>query len=120
MYNYFMIIGRLCHDPEVRQLTDGRKVVNLTLAINRDFKNTDGTYSTDFIRVSLWEFLADIANDNLKKGRVIGVKGRISPRHETLQTGAVVPINDLIGERIVFYDSINSASDNEADMEVES
>ncbi|MBE6137811.1 MAG: single-stranded DNA-binding protein [Erysipelotrichaceae bacterium] len=120
MYNYFMVVGRLCNDIDVKQLGDGRKVVNLTLAVGREFKNNDGTYSTDFIRISLWEFLADIASDNLKKGRVIGVKGRISPRHETLQSGAVVPINDLIGERIVFYDSINEASSIEADMEDES
>jgi len=120
MYNYFLVIGRICNDIEVVQLGDGRKVVNITLAVNRDFKNTDGAYSTDFIKISLWEFLADVANDNLKKGRIIGVKGRLYPKFETLQSGAVITVHELIGERIIFYDSLNTITDEASDIEDES
>lgn len=105
MYNYFMLIGRICTDVEIREVGEGKKVVNLLIAVNRDFKNMDGTYTTDFFRVSLWEFLADLAKDCLKKGARVGIKGRLMPKKETIANGAVINVTELVGERVVFFDS---------------
>lgn len=104
MYNYFMLIGIIMDDIELRDLGEGKRVVNLTLAVQRDFKNQEGEYSYDYIRVSLWDFLADIASDNLKKGKKIGVKGRIYPRKESHEKGYKIPVNDLTVERIIYFD----------------
>lgn len=104
MYNYFMLIGRLCTDVEIREYSDGKRVANLLLAINRSFKNQNGEYDTDFVNIAVWEFLADIAVDNLKKGRMVGVKGRISTKKVILKDDTEMNTYNLIGERIVFYD----------------
>ncbi|HIT43907.1 TPA: single-stranded DNA-binding protein [Candidatus Avacholeplasma faecigallinarum] len=111
MYNYFMLIGRICTDIEIKEVGEGKKVVNLLLAVNRDFKNMDGTITTDFFRVSLWEFLADIANDCLKKGAMVGIKGRLVPKKETTANKTVITVTELVGERIVFFDSLNNPKD---------
>ncbi len=108
MYNYFMLIGRICTDIEIKEVGEGKKVVNLVLAVNRDFKNMDGTYVTDFFRISLWEFLADLANDCLKKGAMVGIKGRLCPKKETISNGTVINVSELIGERVVFFDSLGT------------
>ena len=106
MYNYFMLVGVIAADIEVKEVKDGKKVANVILAVTREFKNSDGSYSTDYIRVSIWESLIDLCIDSLKKGKRIGVKGRINPRKETISTGAIIPINDLIVDRVVYFDDV--------------
>lgn len=99
-----MLVGTIAKDFELKELDEGKRVVQLELAIPRSFKNQDGEYDCDFVRITLWDFLADIARDNLKKGNTVGIKGRVYPHMEQLASGAYVPLNELIGERIIFYD----------------
>jgi single-strand DNA-binding protein len=75
--------------------------------VTRPFKNFDGNYDSDLINVSLWEYMADFAQERLTNGSKIGVKGRISPRKVTLQDGAVISVMDLIGERVMFFDNMS-------------
>lgn len=69
IYNYVMLVGRLTDDVTVTVTKTGKKVANITLAINRPFKSpqTD-SYDTDFIEVSIWDELCDVASSYLKKG----------------------------------------------------
>ena len=103
-----MLIGTVTKDIELKETTEGKIVTNLELAVTREFKNVDGGYDCDFIRVQLWGFLAEIANDGLSKGSRVGVKGRIYPHMEQLASGAFVPINELIAERLLFFDRANN------------
>ncbi len=102
MYNYFMIFGRILNDPEIRDVGEGKKVVNLLVGINRSFKNMDGEYTTDIVKVSLWEFLADYAYDTFKKGSNVGIKGRIVPVEVEIGDGKKAIYHNLVGERVVF------------------
>ena len=104
MYNYFMIFGRLLNDPEIKDVGDGKKVVNVLVGINRSFKNMDGEYTTDVLKISLWEFLADYASDTFKKGSNIGIKGRMVPVEVEIGDGKKAIYHNLIGERIVLSD----------------
>ena len=63
MYNSVLLIGRTTDKPKIRQLESGVMVGNLTLAVNRPFKNTDGQYETDFINCTLWNGIASSANE---------------------------------------------------------
>lgn len=104
MYNYLMLVGTVTKDIELKETAEGKIVTNLELAVTREFKNIDGGYDCDFIRINLWGFLAEIANANLSKGSRVGVKGRIYPHMEQLASGAYVPINELIAERLIYFD----------------
>ena len=42
--NKVILIGRLTRDPEVRVLSTGTAVANFSLAINRNFRNKEGSY----------------------------------------------------------------------------
>ena len=68
MLNQIILIGRLTHDPESKILEDGRKASDITLAVQRTFKNMDGSYDTDFIKVTVWEGLATAIETYCKKG----------------------------------------------------
>lgn len=54
MQNLVYIIGRLTSDPKMNKTETGKNYSYLTVAVNRPFKNTDGIYETDFLKVTLW------------------------------------------------------------------
>lgn len=105
MYNYFMLIGRLTKDPEVIKLEDGRQVMNISLAVKKPFKNSNGEYETDFFKVSCWEFLVENFKDYLKKGQPIAVKGRLNVSVVSTESGYDKEIPVLIGEKIMLFNS---------------
>lgn len=65
--NEFYTIGRLTKDPELRETTNGKKYVNITLAVND--KNPKYLYYT------LWEEKAEDLCNTAKKGSNICLKG---------------------------------------------
>lgn len=106
MYNYLMLIGRLVNDVEIKNTTEGKKVSKLTLAVTRPFKNPEtDQFDTDFIDVTIWDALCDIASSYLKKGSKLAVKGRLVSRFVTLDTGAVIRVMEIIGEKVIFISS---------------
>ncbi len=128
MYNYFMLVGTITKDLELKKFAEGKRLVIIDLAVSRDFKNKDGEYVTDFVKVQCWDFLADLANETYHKGSKIGIKGRIFPYFEKVegQEGQFYnkPVNDLIAERIFSFDRnsqkiIESSEEDLADFSEE-
>ena len=75
MLNQVVIVGRLVEKPIVKENENGKKVCNITLAVNRSYKNAEGIYETDFIKCTLWNGIAENTVEYCNKGDVIGVKG---------------------------------------------
>lgn len=103
MYNYFMLMGRLVKDPDVKELADGKRVMNIRLAVSRGFQNSNGEYDTDFFNITFWDYLIDYAVDNLKKGQPVLIKGRMQMTKEEHAKGFQITYPTLIGERIMFF-----------------
>ena len=80
MLNQVTLIGRVVETPVVKKLESDNKATTLVLAVTRAFKNMNGNYDTDFIRISLWNGIAENAAEYLRKGDIVGIKGRISVR----------------------------------------
>lgn len=47
--NYGIVTGRLTTDPFIYQNNDGSRKIRITLAVNDNYKNTDGKRSTQFL-----------------------------------------------------------------------
>ena len=77
MYNSVYLIGRLTKDPEIKETDNNKKVCNVTLAVQRSYKNAEGIYETDFIRCVLWNGIAGATSEFCKVGDVVGIKGRL-------------------------------------------
>ena len=105
MYNYVFLIGRTTKDIVIKETKDGKKVCNVTLAVRRSFKNQDGEYDTDFIRVTIWENLANVIDGSVKKGELIGIKGRLCTKKFVLASEAVALASEVVAERIVFLNN---------------
>lgn len=77
--NQVFLIGNLTREPEVRYLPKGTAVAEISLAINRSFKGADGAKKeeTSFVDCVLWERLAELAGEYLKKGSSVFIQGRL-------------------------------------------
>ena len=78
--NKVMLIGNLTRDPELRHTPKGTSVAELSLAINRTWKDEQGNKQEDttFVDVTLWGRVAEIAQQYLTKGSPCYIEGRLT------------------------------------------
>ncbi|MFW5873539.1 MAG: single-stranded DNA-binding protein [Bacillota bacterium] len=77
MLNQINLIGRLTRDPELLYTSAGQPLASFALAVERSFKNKEGKKDVDFIEIRAWQRLAEVCADNLRKGRLVAVAGRL-------------------------------------------
>lgn len=76
--NKILLIGRLCNNPELRYVGEKNSAVTeFGLAVTRDFKNSEGTYDTDFIDCDLWGRRAEVFCKYMSKGELVGIDGKL-------------------------------------------
>lgn len=68
MLNRVILIGRTTADPEMRYTNSGTAVASFTLAVDRNRTNQAGERETDFINIVVWNKLAELCAQYLKKG----------------------------------------------------
>jgi len=81
--NKVILVGSLGHDPEVSITDSGLKVSTISIATNDGTKDkVTGKWieSTEWHRVVLWDKLADVAGQYLKKGSLVYIEGRIQTK----------------------------------------
>ena len=70
-------IGNVVKDPVTKVLSDKCSMVEMTIAVKRDFKNKNGEYETDFINIDLYNGAATFASSYCKKGDLVYVAGGV-------------------------------------------
>lgn len=108
MLNRIMIQGRLCADPELRRTNSGTPVTTVNVAVDRDFKNQDGSRDTDFIPVVAWKGTAEMLAKYFTKGRMIVVDGRLQLRDWTDKDGNKRRTAEVVANSVYFGDSKSS------------
>lgn len=80
--NKCIFIGNLTRDPEVKHMSNGEAVANCSIACNERWKAKDGTpqEKVEFVNLTFYRRLAEIAGEYLKKGSLIYVEGKLSTR----------------------------------------
>jgi single-strand DNA-binding protein len=80
--NKVILIGNLGKDPEVKYTPSGTAVAKIALATNERFKDKGGEWQdrTEWHNVVLWQRLAEIAGEYLKKGSKVYIEGRLQTR----------------------------------------
>lgn len=91
MLNQIVMVGRIGKDVELIK-EDGKSYTNMTLAVQRTYKNEEGIYETDFIPCVLWSGIAENVAEYCKKGDLVGVKGRI----QSDEDGSIKVIADKV------------------------
>lgn len=98
--NKCCLVGRITKDVEIRYTQNQNACVMFTLAVNREFRNPDGSYGTDFISCVAWNNQAEFLSKYVKKGYLLGVSGRIQTRTYQTQNGETKAITEVIVENI--------------------
>lgn len=89
--NKVILIGNLGQDPEVKYLNNGNAVTNLSLATSETWKDKNTGQKqdkTEWHRIVMFNKLAEIAGEYLKKGAKIYVEGKLQTRKWKDQQGA--------------------------------
>lgn len=89
--NKVILIGNLGRDPEIRNMQNGGRVANLSVATSetwRDRTSGERKEKTEWHRVVIFDDrLVDVAERYLKKGSKIYVEGQLQTRKWTDQSG---------------------------------
>ena len=105
MLNKIFIMGRLTRDPELRRTQNGTAVAGFALAVDRDYKNADGTKETDFIEVVAWRSSAEFVSKYFAKGRMAVVEGRLQIRDWQDKDGNKRRNAEVVAANVYFGDS---------------
>ena len=102
MINEIILVGRLTGDPEIEEYENGKKRTIINIAVQRQFKNIDNKYDTDFFRCVLWNGMASNTKNYCQRGDIVGVKGRVQNRSYVDSENNTRYITEIIAEKISF------------------
>lgn len=81
--NKVILVGNLGRDPEVRYSAEGSAICNISIATTSNWKDKatgERREETEWHRVVMYNRLAEIAGEYLRKGRPIYIEGRLRTR----------------------------------------
>lgn len=113
--NKVILVGNLGRDPEVRYTPNGSAVCNLGLATTRNWKSKEGERQeeTEWHRVVLFDRLAEIAGEYLKKGRSVYIEGRLRTRKWTDKDGVEKYTTEIYAEQMQLLGGRDGAGGDE-------
>ncbi len=114
--NKVILIGNLGKDPEVKFTPQGTPVAKLTLATNERFKDKSGEWQdrTEWHNVVLWQRLAEIAGEYLKKGGKVYIEGRLQTRSwDDKTSGQKKYMTEVVGSDLVLLGGRGEGSGGE-------
>ena len=112
--NKVILIGRLGKDPEVKYTPSGTPVAKITLATNERFKDKNGEWQdrTEWHNVVLWQRLAEIAGEYLKKGGKVYIEGRLQTRSwDDKNTNQKKYMTEVVAQDLVLLGGRGEAGD---------
>ncbi|WP_295205889.1 single-stranded DNA-binding protein [Sediminibacterium sp.] len=97
MKNRVQLIGHLGQSPEIKTLEAGRKVANMSLATNEDYKDANGNKVSEaqWHTIVAWGKMADFAEKYLSKGLQIAVDGKLVNRSYTDKAGVKRNVTEI-------------------------
>ena len=109
--NKAILIGRLGHDPELRNTKGGTPVANLRLATNDRRKEGDSWVDhTEWHSVTVWGRTAENVVKYCSKGKELFVEGRIQTRKYTDRDGNERQTTEVVADNVRFIGSRADAS----------
>lgn len=109
MINKVILLGNLGKDPEIRIVSNNKKVANFSIATN------DQKDAAIWHNIVMWDKLADVAERYLKKGTTVYLEGRIVYRnHENKNyTDIVCHTMKMIGGKVRGNNEQNSEAESD-------
>lgn len=106
--NKVILIGNLGADPDTRFSAQGSAITNLNLATDESYKDKQTGQvvpKTEWHRIVLFNRLAEIAKDYLKKGSKVYIEGRLQTRKWKDQSGQDRYTTEIVGNELQMLDT---------------
>ena len=101
--NKVILIGNLGKDPEIRYAPSGAAICNVTIAtsrVSKDKTSGEKQEQTEWHRVVMFDRLAEIAGEYLKKGKSVYIEGRLQTRKWTDKEGVEKYSTEIIAQEM--------------------
>jgi len=105
MINRTVLVGRLTRDPELRYTTSGNVVASFSIAVNRQFTNSQGEREADFINCVIWRKAAENFTNFTHKGSLVGIDGRLQTRNYENKQGNRVYVTEVVVDNFSLLES---------------
>ncbi|KJY63329.1 Single-stranded DNA-binding protein [Bombilactobacillus mellifer] len=112
MINRSVLVGRLTRDVDLRYTAGGTAVGNFTIAVDRQFTNSNGEREADFINCVIWRKSAENFANFTHKGSLVGIDGRIQTRNYENQQGQRVYVTEVVVDNFALLEPKSANANN--------
>jgi single-strand DNA-binding protein len=110
--NKAILVGNLGKDPDLKYTQSGKAMVNFSLATTERWGGED---RTEWHNIVMFDRLAEIANEYLRKGRTVYIEGRIQTRSWEDQNGNKRYITEIVASTMQMLGSPRSETERRED-----
>ena len=106
--NKVIIVGNLGNDPETRFMPSGGSVTNISVATSEQWKDKQSGQPqerTEWHRIVLFNRLAEIAAEYLRKGSKVYIEGQLRTRKWQDQSGQDKWTTEIVAREMQMLDS---------------
>jgi single-strand DNA-binding protein len=118
--NKVILVGNIGRDPDIQTTNGGTKVAHVSLATSRRVAR-NGNYEerTEWHRLTMWDRLAQLAEDYVRKGDRVYVEGRIE--YDSFEkNGVTIPTAEVqVRELVLLGSPRGNGSEADADSDDE-
>ncbi|WP_353147535.1 single-stranded DNA-binding protein [Flavobacterium sp.] len=103
MKNRVQLIGHVGQEPEIKNLEEGKKLANISVATNEVYyrENGDKVEQTQWHRVTAWGKTAEIIERFVTKGKEIAIEGKLIHRSYEDKNGEKRFITEVVANEIL-------------------
>ncbi len=103
--NKIILVGNTGRDPDVQTTAGGKKVAHVSLATTRRYPRNGGYEErTEWHRLTLWDKLAQLAEEYVRKGDRLYIEGRME--YDTYEkNGVTIPTAQVYVRELVMLGS---------------
>lgn len=89
-FNKVILIGRNVQDPEIKYIGENKTpLVRIRIAVDKSYKDKNGEWvnQADFPAIEVWGKSAEFIQNNLLKGDMVRVQGKLTSKEWETQEG---------------------------------
>ena len=105
MLNRAILMGRITKSPQLKNTQSGVPVIQISVAVDRDYTPKGQEKQTDFISVVAWRGTAEFISKHFEKGQLIALTGSIQTRSYTDNQGNKRSVTEVIADQAYFAGS---------------
>ena len=120
--NKLILVGNVGRDPEIQATSTGHKVAHFSLATSWRIPRDSGyDERTEWHRVTVWDRLAELAQEYVRKGDRLYIEGRM--QYDSYErNGVTIPTAEVVVRELVMLGSaagrnLNGTALDDADAE---